>query len=323
MQHTNNNTPSLLDFSPVRRLYILFLLAHRNKKSVDSFNEETRDYVYSSLTPSAKRFVEECIMKYTSEPHSTMLRDLLDGEFAPDSVQVKVGIDSNFAMLQSLLWHIFRHMEMLTLLGFPVEVIFREFSPDGGGRNLRFKSSDAYTFLHYYCNTNSDDGWRHEYSELLAEYFSKSDILCEYYRPFIDLVSGTKSIITILAELGCWGIYENYLKQNLSIIEGIAIEKALKAVDLGEVKKSYNYLQLSALASGWRGRSFKMRYATIGNFENMPVMLSRDRNSAEELPEKKIEKDDLILAAEEPLKPAQKLITANSNSDNGNEEAHN
>jgi len=322
MQPKNNSAPSLLDFSPVRRLYILFLLAYKKKVSVESFIEPTRASRFNSLTSGAKRFVEECILKYTSEPYCTMLKDLLDGEFAPDSVQVKVDIDLTLAKLRYFSWLVIQDMEMLTLLGFPLKIIFREFSIDREGRDLNFKSSDIYTYLHYHCNTNSDDGWRPEYIEPLAEYFSKSDILSKYYRPFIDLVSGAKSIITILVELGCWGIYEDYLKQNLYIIQGLAIEKALKSVDLGEVKKSHNYLQLAELASGYRARSLKVGYWIFNNFEHMPTMLSRDSNSAEQFSEKMIEKSDLILSNEEPLKPVQQLITANSNGDNGNGEAH-
>ena len=320
MQPKNNSTPTLLDFSPVRKLYILFLLAHRKKVSVDSLNEETRDYVYSSLTPSAKRFVEKSIIEFTSEPYSTMLRDLLDGDFAPATVQVKEGIGSDYAMLRMFLNPVIQEMETLTLLGFPFEIVRREFDVDREGRGFNFRTWDVQGFLNFHCNLNSDDGWTHEYIEPLAEYFSKSDILSKYYRPFIDLVSGAKSIITILAELGCWGIHEYYLKQNLYIIEGIAIEKALKSVDLGEVKKSHNYLQLAGLASDYRARSLKVRSRVFYNFEHMPTMLSRDRNLAERYSENK--KQDLNHSAEEPLKPVQQLITANSNSDNGNGEAH-
>ena len=323
MQITDNNTPSLLDFSPVRRLYILFLLAHRNKKSVDSLNEETRDYVYSSLTPSAKRFVEKSIIEFTSEPYSTMLRDILDGDFAPATVQLRRGIGSDYTMLRMFLNPIIQEMETLTLLGFPFEIVRREFDVAREGRDFNFRSWDVRGFLHFHCNLNSDDGWKPEYIEPLAEYFSKSDILSKYYRPFIDLVSGAKSIITILAELGCWGIYEDYLKQNLYIIEGIAIEKSLNSVDLGKVKKSLNYLQLAGLASSHRARSLRVRPTVFYKFEHLPTMLSRDRYLKKQLSDKKINNPALLFPAEETLKPERQLITAKSNGDKGNGVAHN
>jgi len=180
---------------------------------------------------------------------------------------------------------------------------------------------DTRGFLHFHCNIDSACGWKPEYSEPLAEYFSRSDILSKYYRPFIDLVSGAKSITRILAEHNYWDLYEVYLSQELYIIEGIAIEKALNAVDQGEVKKSQNYLQLAGLASSHTGGVSGVFPAVIKTFKHMPTMLSRDRNSMKQLSEKKIKKPNLIPSAEEKLKPTRYLITAKSNGDNGSEKA--
>jgi len=323
MQPINNNTPSLLDFSPVRRLYIFFLLAHRKKISVDSWEDDDTDYVFRSLTPSAKRFVGKSILEYTSEPHSSMLRDLLDGEFAPESIQLKFdGLSENIWALE-ILPHEIEQMEILTLLGFPPETIYQESKYTGYSSSDKDKEWDIFCYLHFHCNMDSDDGWKPQYNEPLAEYFSKSDILSKRYRPFIDLVSGNKSMIRILAENNFWDLYEVYLRQELYVIEGRAIEKALDAVNLGNVKKSQQYLQLAGIASSHGDRFGSDEPEVIGTFRYFPTMLSRDRYLKKQLSEKTIKKPALLLPEEEPLNPELEILVSKSNNDNTSVEVEN
>lgn len=323
MQYTNGNTPSLLDFSPVRRLYILFLLAYKRNVSVESLTEPTKNYQFTHLTPRARLFIEKLIFRYSMEPHTTMLIDLLDGEFAPDTVQLKIDTDWRFLLMRAVLGRRIQDIETLTLFGYPLEIIYQQLNSEKQGSYFNYDDWDTYAFLHFYCNVNPDDGWKPEYSEPLAEYFSKSHILSQYYRPFIDLVSGAKSIITILAEQHYWDIYEVYLKKELYIIEGIAIEGALNAVNSGDVRKSHNYLKLAELASERKDRSPTVHYAIARSFKKMPVMLSRDSYFSKQLSGGKIKNPHLILAKDKRVNPTLEIKASKSNGENGNDEAEN
>jgi len=323
MQPINNSTPSLLDFSPVRRLYILFLLAHRKKVSVDSLEDDDTDYVFRSLTPSAKRFVEKSILEFTSEPHSTMLRDLLDGEFAPESIQLKLDDRSENMWTLEILPHELEQLELLTILGFPAGTIYDESDYTRYDSSDKHKEWDIYCYLHFHCNIDLEDGWKPQYNEPLAEYFSKSDILSKRYRPFIDLVSGNKSMIRILAENNFWDLYKTFLKQELYVIEGMAVEKALDAVNLGNVKKSQQYLQLAGIASSHGGRFGDVEPEVIHTFRYLPTMHSRERYLKKQLSEKKINNPALLLPAEEPLNPELEILVSKSDNDKTSVEAEN
>ena len=246
MNTTKFTIPKLHDYSPNRKLFSYLLLCHRLKKSFKTSISVPAPIPYRTFLSGSRKYVEKIIESDLVEPGATMLDILFKSGHKPVTLELRVPIASDKTWMIPCNPPLREKIEFLAYLGCTPKFISDQIAKDETSE--LYSAEEINSYLHLHFNLDPLDGWRSEYRRPLAQYWTNSKVLKDFYKPLIDLESGRIGLQQLLQLINCWDLVSLNTKRELYSTEAEAVSGYKRSILNKDLEKAQTYGKLISMS---------------------------------------------------------------------------